>query len=57
MVLLWLGIGIGMILIIYLAIKYSKTQKNEYVKFNMQCIHCGSKINGLKCIKCNGAQH
>ena len=52
MVLLWFGIGIGIILIIYLAIKYSKTPKNGHHKFNMNCICCGDKTNAIKCIRC-----
>lgn len=52
MVLLLVGIVFGIILIIYLIIKYSKTTKNEYGKFNMNCIYCGDKANGLKCIRC-----
>ena len=50
MVLLWVGIGV--ILIIYLAIKYSKTPKNGYHTFNMNCICCGDKITGTKCNRC-----
>ena len=52
MVLLWFGIGIGIILIIYLAIKYSKTPKNGYHKFKMNCVCCGDKTNRIKCIRC-----
>lgn len=52
MVLLLVGIVFGILLIIYLIIKYSKTTKNEYGKFNMNCIYCGDKANGLKCIRC-----
>ncbi len=52
MVFLWLGIGIGVILVIYLAIKYFKTSKNGYAKFTMNCVYCGDKTNGLKCMRC-----
>jgi hypothetical protein len=52
MVLLLLGIVFVIILIIYLIIKYSETPKNEYAQFNMNCIYCGDKANGLKCIRC-----
>jgi hypothetical protein len=52
MVLLLIGIVFGVILIIYLIIKYSKTPKNGYTQFNMNCIYCGDKANGLQCIRC-----
>lgn len=57
MVVLWLGIGVGIILVIYLLIKYSKTHKNEYVKFHITCVNCGSITNGLKCIKCENERY
>jgi hypothetical protein len=52
MVLLWFGIGIGVIIIIYLVIKYFKTPKNGYHKFKMNCVCCGDKTNRIKCIRC-----
>ena len=52
MVLLWIGIVFGIILVIYLLIKYSKTTKNEYVEFNINCVRCGDTTNGLKCPRC-----
>jgi len=52
MVMIWIGIGLGIVMIITLIIKYFKTSKYDYVKINFNCINCGDRTNGLKCPKC-----
>ncbi len=52
MVMLWIGIGFGIVLITALIIKYIKTSKYDYVKIDLNCKNCGDITNGLKCPKC-----
>ena len=51
--LLWItAAAIGILIIIILIYKYSKTSKYDVLGFSMYCKICGDKINGLKCPKC-----
>jgi len=51
--LLWIAAAaIGILVIIVLIYKYTKTSKYDVVGFSTQCKICGDKINGLKCPKC-----
>jgi len=52
MVMLWIGIGLGVILIAALIFKYTTTHKFDYVKIDIDCRNCGDRTNGLKCPKC-----
>ena len=52
MVLLWIGIGIGLVLIGVMIQKYLKTPKYDYVKVDLHCIKCGDRTNGFKCPQC-----
>ena len=52
MVMLWIGIVLGIVMMTALILKYIKTGKYDYVKINLNCIHCGDRTNGLKCPKC-----
>ena len=50
---LWIvAAAIGILAIIVLIYKYSKTSKYDVLGFSMYCKICGDKINGLKCPKC-----
>ena len=52
MVLLWIGIAVGILLVIILIVKAAKTHSREVVGIDMFCRKCGIKTNGLKCPKC-----
>ncbi len=52
MVMLWIGIGLGIVLISVLIVQYIKTHKYDYVKMDIHCKNCGDRTNGLKCPKC-----
>ncbi len=52
MVMLWIGIGLGILTITTLILKYTKTHKYDCVKIDLNCKNCGDRTNGLKCPKC-----
>jgi len=52
MVLALIGIAVGVLLVIILIIKISKTSSRDVVGVDMHCRKCGIKINGLPCPKC-----
>ena len=50
---LWVAAAaIGILVIIVLIYKYTRTSKYDVLGFSMYCKICGDKINGLKCPKC-----
>ena len=50
---LWIAAAaVGILVVIILIYKYSKTSKYDVLGFSMNCKTCGDKINGLKCPKC-----
>ena len=53
MVLLWVGIGAGVLIALVLIIKSIKTSSKEVLGVNKQCKKCGMKIYGPKCPKCD----
>ncbi len=53
MVLVWIGIAVGVLIIIALIIKLSKTPPHSAVRFEQRCQKCGQKTNGLKCPRCD----
>ena len=52
MVIVWIGIAIGILLVIILIFKISKTSSRDVVGIDMFCRKCGNKTNGLKCPRC-----
>ncbi len=52
MVLVWIGIAVGILLIIILIVKAVKTPSREVVGIDIHCRKCGIKTNGLKCPRC-----
>ena len=52
MVLLWIGIAIGVLILIILIVKAVKTPSQEVLRSNVYCRKCGLRINGLKCPRC-----
>jgi len=50
---LWIAAAaVGILIVIVLIYKYTKTSKYDVVGFSAYCKICGDKINGLKCPKC-----
>ncbi len=52
MALAWIGIVIGILLVIVLILKLSKTNPREVAGMNMHCKKCGTETRGLRCPKC-----
>jgi len=53
MVLVWIGIAIGIIIVIALIIKTSKINPKVVLGVSLRCKQCGSETRGLKCVKCD----
>ena len=53
MVLAWIGIAVGVLIILVLIVKMLKTPSHESFTVNVHCKKCGYKTNGLKCPNCN----
>ncbi len=52
MVLVLIGIAIGILIVIALIIKTTKTSSRDVVGIDIQCKKCGIKTHGLACPKC-----
>ena len=52
MALAYIGIAIGVLLIIFLIIKISKTNPREVAGIDVYCRKCGLETKGLSCPKC-----
>ncbi len=52
MALAWIGVVIGILLVIVLILKLSKTHPREVAGMNMHCKKCGIETRGLRCPKC-----
>ena len=52
MVLVLIGIAIGILIVAILIIKATKTPSREIVGINITCKKCGTRTNGLACLKC-----
>jgi len=52
MALAWIGIVIGILLVIVLIVKLSKTHPREVAGIDMHCKKCGIETRGLRCPKC-----
>jgi len=52
MVLLWIGIAVGIILVVVLIVKASKTSPTAVVGMQIRCKKCGLETNGLACPRC-----
>ena len=52
MVLVYIGIAIGILLVIFLILKVAKTNPHEIAGIDARCKKCGIKTNGLNCPKC-----
>ena len=52
MAILWIGLAIGILIVIILIIKASKTNPQEVVGIETHCKRCGLETRGLKCPRC-----
>jgi len=52
MVLIWIGIAVGVLIVIILIVKAAKTSSRDVVGVDMHCRKCGIKTDGLKCPRC-----
>ena len=52
MVLLWIGIGIGILITTVLIVKAIKTSSQDVLGMDTYCRKCGIRMNGLKCPRC-----
>lgn len=53
MVLVWIGVGIGVLIAVILIVKLIRTPRHEAVSLVQYCKTCGLKTNGLKCPRCD----
>ncbi len=52
MVLVLIGIAVGILLVIALIIKATKTSSRDVVGIDVHCKKCGVKTHGLSCPTC-----
>ncbi len=52
MVLVLIGIALGILLVIILIVKATKTSSRDVVGLDIHCRKCGIKTHGLPCPKC-----
>ncbi|HSA98874.1 MAG TPA: hypothetical protein VLF17_07325 [Candidatus Nitrosotenuis sp.] len=55
MVIVWIGLGIGILLATVLIKKIIKTSPKTPLEFELNCKKCGYRTNGLKCPRCENA--
>lgn len=52
MALLWIGVAVGVLIILILIAKLLKTPATDAVKVQQRCKICGSKLEGIRCPRC-----
>ena len=52
MVLAYIGIAIGVLIVLILIVKISRTSPREVSGIDMYCKKCGVETRGLNCLKC-----
>lgn len=52
MVLAYIGIAIGVLIVVILIVKISKTNPREVAGIDMICKKCGLETRGMDCPKC-----
>ena len=52
MVLVLIGIAIGILIVAILIIKATRTPARDIVGMDIICKKCGTRTNGLTCLKC-----
>ncbi|MBS3923230.1 MAG: hypothetical protein KGZ37_08815 [Nitrosarchaeum sp.] len=53
MVIIWVGIAVGIIIVVALIIKTSKINPKVVLGVSSRCKRCGNETRGLKCVKCD----
>jgi len=53
MALVWIGVAIGVLIIVTLIIKLLKTPSHEAISVDNHCKTCGKKMTGLTCPRCS----
>ena len=53
MVLVWIGIAVGILLVVILIVKATRTNPREIAGMTMRCKKCGTETGGMACPKCN----
>ena len=53
MVLIWIGVAVGVLVVLILFIKLIKTSPYDAVSLEHRCKKCGYKINEIKCPRCD----
>ncbi len=57
MALIWIGVAIGVLVILIIIAKLLRTPSTEPVKLEPKCPRCGSKLIHMKCPRCDKAQN
>ena len=52
MVLAYIGIAIGVLLVVILIVKISRTNPREVAGVDTRCKKCGAETGGMRCKKC-----
>ena len=52
MVLAYIGIAIGVLLVVILIVKVARTNPREVAGVDTRCRKCGTETNGTACPKC-----
>jgi len=52
MVIAWIGIAIGVLIVLVLIVKLLRTPSHEVVSLEQRCKSCGYKISGIQCPYC-----
>ena len=52
MALAWIGLVVGILLLIILIVKLSKTHPRDVAGIDVYCKKCGLETRGLECPKC-----
>ncbi|MHA7734708.1 hypothetical protein [Nitrosopumilus sp. S6] len=53
MVLLWIGLGIGILIATYLIVKVLKTHSHDVLGIKKHCNKCGKETTGMNCPNCD----
>lgn len=55
MVVVWIGLGVGILVAAILLKKIVTTSPKDALKVSVNCKKCGYRTNGLKCPRCENA--
>ena len=52
MVLVWIGLVVGILIVVILIVKATRTNSHEVMGTSKYCRKCGTETRGLPCPKC-----